>query len=380
MSVRPLALAAALLATVAAPALAQSPLPASDLAITWGAPRVVPRSRGGDIWPTATRPDGQVEAAWGDGRVTCSVKVAFGTLHLPAKPSAKMTADGCGPQGSRGGKILALRYIGSTLWALLDAQNRPEPKPDIRLLRSTDGGRQWRYVGLALSTTLRPGAMLPAGPDGGFTYLLLQKPSNTPHEVYLGRVANSNLAKLRSAILYFTGADADGSNPTWGAAADAKPVISGVDPFLDYPALEYLTGPKRFVVTAGFGAPDTSAVFDAPHPWGPYTTVEFVEKGWLGRGSGGERQKLTFPEAWQTATGGTAVAGCYGAGCGDAADSMQLIPYTLGPAAGPPPPVPDPVPVTPAAAASTGPTPAPTAIAPATGTTPTKKPAQAKGK
>jgi hypothetical protein len=320
--------AAVILTLAGGRAEAASPYPASAAVpgIAWSA-TTTHFGAGGDIWAATTRPDGRVEVAWGDGNIGCGKRVSYGTGHLPATPTATITKDGCGPGGSRGGKIASLLYVGGTLWGLLNAQDVNWPRSTIRLVSSPDNGANWTVVGRALSATLKPLAFVQDVTDGN-VYVLEQKSVPVTHELYLGRIAVGNIAGIASGGLsHFSGTAAA---PAWGSASAAKPIIAGSPLGLDYPTAGRLSGPGRWYVTAGLQGADTSMILDAPQPWGPWTTVEWVENGWMGGAShSDERQTLGFPSPWQNGSGVAAVWGCYGTGCGQGSDHGNITAATL---------------------------------------------------
>lgn len=286
---------------------------------------------GGDIWPTTPRPDGQVETAWGDGAVGCPEKVSYGTGHLPVTPAARIVTDGCGPAGSRGGKLGSLLYVGGTLWTIIDAQDHAWPRSTMRLMSSSDNGAHWTVVGRALSATLKPVGFVQDVADGN-VYVLEQKAVSPTHEMYLGRIPAADVAGIAfGRLTHFVGTAAA---PAWGPASAARPIVTGVQPGIDYPAEGRLSGPGRWYLSAGLLGADTSMILDAPQPWGPWTTVEWVEAGWMGGTSPAlERQHLSFPMPWQAGLNVAAVWGCYGSGCGHGGDRGHVAAATLAPAA-----------------------------------------------
>src|SRR3954463_14039385 len=160
-------------ALAAAPARSVSPVPPSPAlaGIVW-TPTGLTFGPGGDFWPTSTRPDGRVEAAWGDGALGCATKVSYGTGHLPAAPGATFTRDGCGPPGSGNGKLSALLSVGPTLWAVLITNEARWAAPPPRLLASTGHGAHWRRVPWSFPPAMKPLAFVQDGPADDIVYLL----------------------------------------------------------------------------------------------------------------------------------------------------------------------------------------------------------------
>ena len=305
---------------LAAPARAGSPVGPSPVVagISWNQSGVTFGSSG-DIWPVTMRPDGQVETAWGDAALGCTTKVSYGTAHLPSTPGATLTGDGCGPPGSGNGKITSLLFVGSTLWAILLTKENSWPDSPLSLMSSHKNGAHWTYLGWSFPAAMKPTAFVQDGPADGNVYLLAQKPVASATALYLMRVPANSLSS-QTAYRYFSGTAAV---PAWSTDPSlAKPIVSGSPWGFDYPAMGRIRGINRYFLSAGLGSPDSSAVLDAPAPWGPWTTVEWREpgSGWMSLRTVGERQTLGFPYGWQASTGTTlwAVWGCYGSGCGAA--------------------------------------------------------------
>jgi len=110
-------------------ARAVSPYPNSPVitGVDWDRGSYRSAGDGGDIWATASASDGNVYAAWGDGKVTCPDKVSYGVAVLPSAPGAILRGGSCGPKGSGKGKISALAAIGTTLYAIANLQDAAWP-------------------------------------------------------------------------------------------------------------------------------------------------------------------------------------------------------------------------------------------------------------
>src|SRR5208283_4569485 len=124
--------------------------------------------------------------------------------------------------------------------------------------------------------------------------------------------------------------------PVWVAEiARAQPVFvdpSGVTPG----SVVYDPGLKRFLLTCFHVGPGQLGVFDAPNPWGPWSTVAYYED-WGEMAAEGEGLTCGFPQKWMSADGLTlwSVFSVYGNGAKqgiDAHDRFNLIKVTLTPA------------------------------------------------
>ncbi len=109
----------------------------------------------------------------------------------------------------------------------------------------------------------------------------------------------------RRAYRFFSGLDAEGA-PTWSAdIGKRKPIFT--DPRgTQRISLTYNAAIRRYIMTAshrvGQGTHNASlGVFDAPEPWGPWTTV-YYDDHW----SGNDRTyHHKFPTKWMSADGKT---------------------------------------------------------------------------
>src|SRR5262249_348089 len=109
---------------------------------------------------------------------------------------------------------------------------------------------------------------------------------------------------------------------TW-APSSAKPVTkSGAG----LGATFYHAQSKRYI-SAAFGAGvGTLAMYDAPNPWGPWTTFEY-ETNWGGFGNTGEALAMTFPLKGISGDGRT-IWGVFSWGS-STGDALHLMKATL---------------------------------------------------
>jgi hypothetical protein len=100
-------------------------------------------------------------------------------------------------------------------------------------------------------------------------------------------------------------------------------------------AAVYDPGLKRFLLTCFHVGPGQLGVFDAPNPWGPWTTVAYYEH-WGNMGADGEGLTCGFPQKWMSADGLTlwSIFSVYGEGAKlgiNAHDKFNLVKATLAP-------------------------------------------------
>jgi hypothetical protein len=95
----------------------------------------------------------------------------------------------------------------------------------------------------------------------------------------------------------------------------------------------YVPGLKRFLLTCFHAGPGQLGVFDAPTPWGPWTTIAYYED-WGQMEADGEGLTCGFPQKWISADGLTlwSIFSVYGDGAKKgiyAHDKFNLVKATL---------------------------------------------------
>lgn len=95
----------------------------------------------------------------------------------------------------------------------------------------------------------------------------------------------------------------------------------------------YAPALKRFLFTSFHTGPGQLGVFDAPEPWGPWTTVSY-SKDWGKMGVTGEGLTCEFPQKWMSPDGLTlwSIFSVYGPGAKtgiQAHDRFNLVKATL---------------------------------------------------
>jgi hypothetical protein len=171
-------------------------------------------------------------------------------------------------------------------------------------------------------------------PLAGFVYIYGPRQSadrGSGDRLYLARAPRAKL-RTRAAYEFFRGTEAAGK-PAWAAEiAQAQPVFAdpnGVTPG----SVVYVPALKRFLLTCFHVGPGQLGVFDAPNPWGPWTTVAYYED-WGGMGAEGEGLTCGFPHKWMSPDGRTlwSIFSVYGKGAKkgiNAHDRFNLVEVTL---------------------------------------------------
>jgi len=344
-----------------------APYPASTAitGISWDFANVVKKAIGSDLWPVTWASDDNVYGGWGDGggfdgNSNSTGRCSIGFARISGAPPGITGKNVWGNppyaenKATFAGKPESMISVGGTLYCWVssyynDAAGNPvlggpNPNPaERRLAWSSDLSKTWTLAAWKLPETtgsFEPGAFINFGKDNAgardeyvYQYGWFVGGSGT----YLCRVLPSNLKSdpgVAGAYQYFAGKDGSG-NPVWSTSASAAqrvffdPNGRGIDHAVYNAAL------KRYILSSQGAEVQQLAVYDAPEPWGPYTTVAYYDT-WGNLGTG-ESLGVDFSSKWISADGKTMWA-CYSSVNSTSfplADSFNLIKVTLTtPAAG----------------------------------------------
>ena len=308
---------------------------------------------GSDIWAPTETSDGNLLAVWGDGNGFSSPsKVFIGMSKLSGTPTSGFTgtdmyygtqsALGCaGGTGTLTGKpsgLIALPHniVWMTFWDQSSCRGWPKP---TRLAESTTNGSSWKVI---------PGVSWPdsygmypedfvqygradQGTLGGYVYLYMYNPGNDPtlKYAYLVRMRPDQVG-TPSAYQWYTGTDPN-SDPVWGAEASAAPVFTNNDGVV-WPIVTFDKAIGRYVDQSNFGDgyEREMGMFDAPTPWGPWTTFDY-EDNWDNTNCGsnclgnGAQLSLFLPQSWMSSDG-LNMWGTYSSTGPDLADGTGPVP------------------------------------------------------
>lgn len=308
-------MAVAILAAATAPAswtgvaaaTAGAPYPASTavpgISFDWGSYRRL--APGSDNWPLTWSADGNQYTSFGDGGgfggsdVKGRVSLGFGRIEgtaesyrgrnlwggVSAATSAKFT-----------GKSYGVLAIGEVLYSWRCGAGSTDTAFDFQQIhRSENNGVTWRpaswqfprSVPFYCPSFVQYGQGYQGARDG-YVYMHASERDNeawevhTPGRLMLMRAPKDRLMD-RAAYEFFAGQDASG-RPRWSAMVDDRQAVFTDPNGARLPAVVYNAGLNRYLLTAEQAPKGSSniGIFDAPEPWGPWTTVLY-ERGW-GRG------------------------------------------------------------------------------------------------
>jgi hypothetical protein len=284
--------------------------------------------QGSDIWDTAWASDNQVYAAWGDGigfSLPAEHYIGMSHLGIGTNPLAltgtgdtywgttKPWANGCPgvEQTTLGGKPRGLVALPSgrlyMFHSLQDIDCTP-PVPDQYLATSTNNGSTWTDGVTSFKTWpdaagFAPSAFLQTGQaqngalvsDSGTTpylYMYGHKTGGATGTTYLARVPATDTAiSDPSQWRYYGGLSTDPATkdePNWlmpTQESSMVPVFTDPD-HADGLSVSYDRGIGRYIAISDHGngcldGGDPAAclnhlgMFDAPTPWGPWTTIDY---------------------------------------------------------------------------------------------------------
>jgi hypothetical protein len=289
--------------------LENAPYPASRsiASLTWSDEVLKVRQRSGDNWPIAWVDDDLQVTSYGDGAGFCGrwpeltigfaevrgdppdhkVKDLFSNLDIPAG------------YGRRGIKSSDMLMVGDTLYMWVRNHIPGADPQDYRhalLGWSRDLGRSWEWADWHFSGTFACPAFVQYGKryDGardGYVYMPSQANDDAYEyspDIVLARAPKDRVGD-RGAYEFYAGAGRDGQ-PVWSRdLAARKPVFTDprgtqrVAVTWNAPLRRYLLVTSHYPPGCGLKT-HTGAlgVFDAPEPWGPWTTL-YYDPLWSGR-------------------------------------------------------------------------------------------------
>lgn len=275
----------------------------------------------GDNWPITWADDGNLYTTYGDGpgfRREPKRELTLGFAKISGSPPAIVAqdilsdADTPAGGGKNGIKSSGLLMVNRVLWMFTRNYKVDGDYRHSRLAWSRDYEKTWTWADWYFSESFGCPEFVQFGPNykgarDEYVYIASQA-TNDAYEyspdVVMARVLKDKLAD-RSAYQFFAGFDAKGA-PAWSAnIADRKPVFTDPRGTLRI-SITYNAALKRYIMTSshrvGEGPHNPSlGVFDAPEPWGPWTTI-YYDDHW----SGNDRTyHHKFPTKWMSADGRT---------------------------------------------------------------------------
>jgi hypothetical protein len=274
------------------------------------------RAPGSDNWAVTWADDDHQYTVWGDGggfggtNNDGRVSLGFGRIEGDWEDFKGVNIWG-GKNAEHpapfGGKSYGLLSVDGVLYSWWGPGSGTQSYSEARILRSEDKGATWiqsSWDWTEVDDRLVQPSILNFGKDydgarDGYVYHYFIRKESTAESlgIHLGGeppAGKIDLARVpkdrimgRSEWEFFAGLGADGE-PLWTRTpAHRRPVFEdrngvGFSSSVSYnPGLgRYLLMTEHTEVISGL-----MGMFDAPEPWGPWTTVKYFESGYFGRGN-----------------------------------------------------------------------------------------------
>lgn len=294
---------------------AQAPYPPSPVIsdIIWDS-SIVRQATGSDTWPITWAEDDNLYTVYGDGwgfdpKVPNKLSLGFSkVIGMGSDFSGINIRSTTGEQtgdGASGKKASGMLMVDATLYMWVrNANNNGE---QCQLAWSTDHAvtwtwNSWKFTEFGYCAFLNFGQNYAGARD---SYVYMYSPNttsayNATDELILTRVLKSQIAD-RTAYEFFNGLDANG-NSFWTTDINQRKAVFIFTAGVNRLDVTYNAPLKRYLMTMRrkVGSVNHFGIYDAPEPWGPWTTVFYTESWDV---DPGESQHL--PSKWISADGKT---------------------------------------------------------------------------
>ncbi|TWT47904.1 hypothetical protein KOR42_41020 [Thalassoglobus neptunius] len=285
---------------------------------------VIRKAKGGDNWPVTWARDGSLYSTYGDGwgfEPKLEEKLSLGLVRIDGSPTDFSGVNLRSPtieqrgQGRNGRKSWGILSVDGVLCLWLGHNNLQGG--ESTLAWSEDHGGtwstvDWKFEEFGLMGFVNFGRDYQGARDE-FVYAYSHDGPNadSPADHFVLMRAHKDHLLKRDAWEFFVRRDAN-QQPVWSKRIDERgPVFEHPDSCLRS-AITFNPGLNRYLwwqaIPQPPGHPDRGdtrfeggfGIYDAPEPWGPWTTVEFVPAWDIGPGEHGD-----FPTKWMSEDGRT---------------------------------------------------------------------------
>ncbi|HXK60923.1 MAG TPA: DUF4185 domain-containing protein [Acidobacteriota bacterium] len=282
----------------------------SNVIFEWSTLRT--EATGSDNWPITWADDDHQYTSFGDGGgfggTNSDSRVSLGVARIEGSASNYKGYNVWGGKNAENraqfeGKSYGIICIDGVLYMWVSPGSCETNYSEVRLARSTDHGAHWtlsswkftKSQNLMVPTILQFGKDY-AGARDSYVYHYFIHPSPAPNtgdclhiqkpgKIYLARVPKDQMM-TQSAYQFLSGYDSRG-NPIWSDNVSSKiPVFQDPDNGVGWTvSVSYNPGLKRYLLitehTKTYPGGGNIGIFDAPEPWGPWTTALF-QTPWAG--------------------------------------------------------------------------------------------------
>jgi hypothetical protein len=280
---------------------------------------------GSDIWPATWASDNNLYFSWGDGvgfgaedwdEQWGPGRTSLGFSRVEGYPPDLTVANVWGGKDAENlatfdGKSPGMISVNGTLYAWINIENA-ENHWDYQLAWSSDLGATWHKESWKFQGgegKFFPQAFLNFGKDyadarDDYVYYYGRTWGDDWFDgtsLEMGRV-NKNKIKNRGAYEFFNGLDENG-NPMWSTDINQRQPVFVDSNGCQTPRVIFHSVFNRYIMTNCHGSVREFGIFDAPEPWGPWTTVAYYDE-WGGYGNGVPLFH-EFPTKWISSDGKT---------------------------------------------------------------------------
>ena len=280
--------------------------------IEWATTNTILRkARGGDNWPMTWGNDDALYTAYGDGRgfePFIPEKLSLGLAKVKGSATDFVGENVRSPtieqkgEGERGLKASGILMVNDVLYLLVrNATNS-------QIAWSTDSGANWSWCDWKFTESFGCATFLHfgknyAGARDGFVYVFSPDSLSAytaSDQMVLARVP-MNRIRERAAYEFFV--RLDGKEPVWSANIRERGAVFENPGKCYRSGLTYHAPSKRYLWCQILPGKDTRfaggfAVYDAPEPWGPWTTAFHTDNWDVGPG-----ETCSFPTKWMQPDG-----------------------------------------------------------------------------
>jgi CubicO group peptidase (beta-lactamase class C family) len=282
--------------------------------IEWAdASTIIRNAKGSDNWPITWGDDDALYTAYGDGRgfkPNVDRKLSMGLCKVTGSPDAFVSVNLRSPDAERTGggaggpKVSGMLMVDRVLYMLV------RNTANSQLAWSSNHGRTWTWSDWKFTTSFGYPTFLNfgknyAGARDEFVYVYSQDSDSAykrADRMVLARVPVTQIRK-QDAYDYFEKLD-DGS-PVWTSDIDRRGAVFVHKSNCYRSSVSYNPTLRRYLWCQTGAGGDTRfrgglAIYDAPEPWGPWTTAFSADKWDVGPG-----ETSCLPVKWMSPDGRT---------------------------------------------------------------------------
>ena len=276
---------------------------------------IIRRASGSDNWPITWADDDNQYTAYGDGwgfEPETDKKLSLGIAKVEGSPAdfkginvRTKSGERMG-QGAQGAKASGMLMLDGVLYMLVRNAGNSQ------LAWSTDHGKNWTWYDWKFTESFGAPTFLNFGRNytgacDDFVYIYSHDNNSAyePADRFVMARVPKNEIRIRGSYEFFKDLDESG-RPVWTENIAERGAVF-VNPGKCYRSgISFNAGLKRYLWCQTIYGPEDMrikgglGVFDAPQPWGPWTTVYYTQQWDVGPG-----ETSSFPTKWISSDGKT---------------------------------------------------------------------------